>query len=72
MPNAADILAPVYDRLGLHQSAAALTPRLLTFAQQNAGWGRRILDLGCGTGGSLLWLAGGASGVYSHWCGYIH
>lgn len=39
-----------------------MTPRLLTFAQQNDWVGRRVLDLGCGTGGSLLWLLAGRQG----------
>jgi len=62
MPKDYEILAPIYDRIGMGQFATAITPRLLTYAQQNEWLGRRILDLGCGTGASLLWLAGGRQG----------
>jgi 2-polyprenyl-3-methyl-5-hydroxy-6-metoxy-1,4-benzoquinol methylase len=37
--------------------AEAMTPRLVVFAQSNDWVGRRILDLGCGTGASVRWLA---------------
>lgn len=52
------ILAPVYDRLGMSQFAQQMTPRLVQFAQQNEWLGRRILDLGCGTGAVTAWFAG--------------
>lgn len=51
------VLAPIYDRIGLSDFAAGITPRLLNFAQRNEWLGRRILDLGCGTGGCTLWFA---------------
>jgi SAM-dependent methyltransferase len=37
--------------------AAAMTPRLVDFAQRHDWLGRRIVDLGCGTGAGLRWLA---------------
>lgn len=37
--------------------AAAMTPRLVDFAQRHDWLGRRVVDLGCGTGAGLRWLA---------------
>ena len=51
------ILAPHYDQIGMADFATRITPRLLNFAQQNGWMGRRVMDLGCGTGGALLWFA---------------
>jgi ubiquinone/menaquinone biosynthesis C-methylase UbiE len=51
------VLAPIYDRIGLADFAANMTGRIVTYAQQNEWLGRRILDLGCGTGRSLSWFA---------------
>jgi SAM-dependent methyltransferase len=50
-------LASIYDRIGMGEFAQSQTPRLLTFAQHNEWLGRRILDLGCGTGVSSRWFA---------------
>lgn len=36
--------------------AETMTPRLIDYAQRSDWLGRRILDLGCGTGASLEWL----------------
>jgi 2-polyprenyl-3-methyl-5-hydroxy-6-metoxy-1,4-benzoquinol methylase len=36
--------------------AESMTPRLIDFAQRHDWLGRRILDVGCGTGASLEWL----------------
>ncbi|MBE2267051.1 MAG: class I SAM-dependent methyltransferase [Anaerolinea sp.] len=50
-------LAPIYDRIGLSGFAETITPLLLGYAQSNDWVGRRVIDLGCGTGGSVRWLA---------------
>ncbi len=39
------------------QFAERITPRLIDYAQRSDWLGRRILDLGCGTGLSMQWLA---------------
>ncbi len=52
------IIAPIYDRLGLSDFATNIASKLLTAAQQRDWVGRRILDLGCGTGGLTRWFAG--------------
>lgn len=51
------VLASVYNTLGMADFAQRMTPRLLQFAQQNDWLGRRIIDLGCGTGTSTAWFA---------------
>ncbi len=51
-----DILAPIYDRIGFAEFAYAMTPRILNFAQRNGWLGRRILDIGCGTGAVTNWF----------------
>jgi len=50
------ILPSIYDRIGMADFSANLTPKLVNFAQRNEWAGRRILDLGCGTGASTLWF----------------
>ena len=50
-------LAPIYDPLGMATFAETLTPRLIDFAQSHDWTGRRAVDLGCGTGASVRWLA---------------
>lgn len=50
-------LADVYDRAGLADFAAQATPHYLAFVQSLDWAGRRVLDLGCGTGTSAAWLA---------------
>lgn len=57
MPTDYAVLASVYDTLGMSRLAASATPALLDFAQRNEWMGRRILDLGCGTGAAMIWLA---------------
>ncbi|RMG83925.1 MAG: class I SAM-dependent methyltransferase [Chloroflexi bacterium] len=51
-----DILAPIYDRIGLAEFATQMTPRILNFVQRNGWLGRRILDIGCGTGAVTNWF----------------
>jgi 2-polyprenyl-3-methyl-5-hydroxy-6-metoxy-1,4-benzoquinol methylase len=55
--NAYARLAPLYDDLGFSDYAEAITPQLLTFLQENGWLGRRILELGCGTGVSTSFFA---------------
>ena len=52
-------LAPIYETIGMHSFAETITPRLFMHAQANFDWmGRRVLEMGCGTGASARWLAG--------------
>jgi 2-polyprenyl-3-methyl-5-hydroxy-6-metoxy-1,4-benzoquinol methylase len=51
------VLGPIYDQIGMANFAETMTDRLLNLAQRGEWMGRRILDLGCGTGGSMVWLA---------------
>lgn len=57
MPANYAALAPVYDTIRMGSFAESLTPRLINYAQRHEWLGRRIIDLGCGTGASLQWLA---------------
>ncbi len=50
-------LAPIYDDAGLSHYAATITPELLTLLQTSDWLGRRVLDLGCGTGASTAFFA---------------
>ncbi|MFN8450308.1 MAG: class I SAM-dependent methyltransferase [Anaerolineae bacterium] len=50
-------LAPVYEALGMADYAASITPALIDYAQSHDWVGRRAVDLGCGTGASVQWLA---------------
>lgn len=50
-------LAPIYDRIGMSSFAETLTPQLVGYAQSHDWLGRRVVDLGCGTGASVRWLA---------------
>lgn len=56
MANEYETLAGIYDRIGMADFTAQLTPRLLTYAQQNEWAGRSILDLGCGTSPLARWF----------------
>lgn len=58
MPGDYQTLAPYLSVLGLTGYARQVTPRLLDIAQRQHQWmGRNIIDLGCGTGENLIWLA---------------
>lgn len=50
-------LAPVYDSLGMAQFAETMTPAFVSYAQSNDWLGRRVVELGCGTGASVRWFA---------------
>lgn len=50
-------LASWYEQLGMAAFAESITPKLIQYAQANDWIGRRMLDAGCGTGGSARWLA---------------
>ncbi len=56
MPADYAVLAPIYSAIGMDAFADAITPRLIDFAQRNDWMGRRIVDVGCGSGASLEWL----------------
>ena len=58
-------LAPIYDRIGMADFAQALSPRLLNLAQRNDWMGRRILDVGSGTGAVSAWFAQNSYNVIS-------
>jgi SAM-dependent methyltransferase len=52
------VLAPIYERLGMASFAAGIVPQIIPYLQGDLDWfGRRILDLGCGTGAAARWLA---------------
>lgn len=57
MPGEYEILAGVYDKIGMGTFARDMTPRLLDYAQRHGWMGRQIIDLGCGAGLGLQWLA---------------
>ena len=57
MPADYTILAPFYDRIGMSDFATKITPRLLNFIQKSGWMGRRMIDLGCGTGTSVVWFS---------------
>jgi 2-polyprenyl-3-methyl-5-hydroxy-6-metoxy-1,4-benzoquinol methylase len=50
-------LVPIYDTVGMAEFARATTPRLIEYLQQRDWLGRRVIDLGCGTGAAVRWLA---------------
>lgn len=51
-------LAAIYDQAGFAAYVAEHVPRYIRYAQSRDWAGRRILDLGCGTGVSTWWLSG--------------
>ncbi|MBN1284601.1 MAG: class I SAM-dependent methyltransferase [Anaerolineae bacterium] len=50
-------LAEFYEKAGFSRFGAEMIPNIILWAQQNDWIGRRILDLGSGTGAAVLWLA---------------
>ncbi|MCA9904316.1 MAG: class I SAM-dependent methyltransferase [Anaerolineae bacterium] len=56
MTNYYSLLAPIYERIGLADFAAEMTPQIIQYAQQHDWTGRSIADLGCGTGAASRWL----------------
>lgn len=57
MPGDYALLAPIYDTVGMANYASTITPRLMDYAQRIDWLGRRIVVLGCGTGGAIEYLA---------------
>lgn len=52
-----EAFAPFYESIGMAAFAEMVTPRVINFAQVNDWLGRRVIDLGSGTGASTRWLA---------------
>ncbi len=59
-----NLLAPIYDEGGFANYAGFITPRLILQMQQDDWLGRRILDLGCGTGVSCAAFLNSSFDVY--------
>jgi SAM-dependent methyltransferase len=57
MPADYSILATIHDEIGMDAFARQITPQLINFAQRNDWLGRQVVDIGCGSGVSLRWLA---------------
>ncbi len=50
-------LASIYDTVGMADYATAITPKLMDYAQHMDWLGRRIVILGCGSGGEIEYLS---------------
>jgi SAM-dependent methyltransferase len=57
MPGDYAVLAPVYNQIGMSDFGTGLIPRLIEFAQRHDWAGRRIIELGFGTGTSAKYLS---------------
>lgn len=57
MPGDYHILANFHTEIGMGIFAETMTMRLLDYAQRNGWLGRNIVDVGCGVGLGLAWLA---------------
>jgi ubiquinone/menaquinone biosynthesis C-methylase UbiE len=58
MPADYALLAPIYDRIALSRFSETFVPSLFSYAQQRLEWvGRRVLELGTGTGHAAHWIA---------------
>jgi SAM-dependent methyltransferase len=56
MPGDYALLAPVYNQIGMGDFASAIVPRVIEFAQRHDWAGRRIVELGFGTGATAKML----------------
>lgn len=56
MANNYSALAPVYDRTGMAQFTRHITGIIHDYAQSHEWMGRRVLDVGCGTGAVMEWF----------------
>lgn len=52
-----DVLATIHAELGMGDFAQQAIPALVDFAQRNGWMGRKVIDLGCGSGEGTSWLA---------------
>ena len=57
MPGDYSILATIHDEIGMDAFARQITPQLINFLQRNDWLGRQVVDIGCGSGVSIRWLA---------------
>ena len=57
MPGEYNVLATIHDVIDMGAFARHITSQIINFAQQNNWLGRQVVDLGCGSGVSLRWLA---------------
>lgn len=57
MPGDYSVLSTIHDEIGMDAFARHITPQLINFAQRNDWFGRQVVDIGCGSGVSIRWLA---------------
>jgi predicted TPR repeat methyltransferase len=51
------VLVGFYETIGMHNFTQEITPLMIDYLQQQDWLGRRVIDLGCGTGAAIRWLA---------------